>query len=79
MTKTCIITGKKVASGWNRSHSKRQTKRKVRPNIVKRKLMNPATGRMVTVLISTAGLRTLKKWDREGKTYNLSDLKQACS
>lgn len=42
----------------------------------KKRLVNPATGRIVTVNISTRGLRTLKKWDREGKAYDLAELKK---
>ncbi len=30
----------------------------------------------MTVMISTRGLRTLKKWDREGKPYDLGALKK---
>lgn len=74
MTKSCIVTGKKVTTGFNVSHSNRHTKRRLFPNLQKRKLRNPATGRMVTVLITSRGLRTLKKWDAEGKTYDLSTM-----
>jgi large subunit ribosomal protein L28 len=76
-TKKCIVTGKTRTTGFNVSHSKRKTKRVIKPNILKKKLLNPATGRMVTVLISARGLRTLKKWDREGKVYNLRELAKA--
>jgi len=78
MPKQCIVTGKKVATGNNVSHSKRRTKRKLQANLHKKTLRNPATGRLVTAWISTRGLRTLKKWDREGKKYDLSELKQKC-
>jgi len=44
------------------------------PNLQKRRLLNPATGKMASVMISTRGLRTLAKWLREGKTYDLRDL-----
>lgn len=71
MTKSCIVTGKKVTTGFNVSHSKRHTKRRLFPNLQKRRLVNPATGRMVTVQITARGLRTLKKWDAEGKIYDL--------
>lgn len=77
MSHSCIITGKKTTTGYNVSHSKVKTKRKLFPNLQKKRLVNPATGRMVTVMISTRGLRTLKKWDREGKIYNLAELKKA--
>ena len=71
MVKQCIITKKSVGVKNNVSHSKRRTKRKEYPNLQKRKVLNPATGRFVTVFISADGLRTLAKWDREGKTYDL--------
>lgn len=71
MTKSCIVTGKKVTTGFNVSHSNRHTKRRLFPNLQKRSLKNPATGRMVVVHITSRGLRTLKKWDAEGKKYDL--------
>lgn len=74
MTKTCVVTGKKISMGFNVSHSKRHTKKILRPNQIKRRLLNPATGRMVSVVISSRGLRTLKKWQREGKVYNLAEM-----
>ena len=37
----------------------------------KRRLKNPTTGKMVRVLVSNRGLRILKKWDKEGKAYDL--------
>ncbi len=76
MSKMCIITGKKTSVGNHVSHSKRRVKRKLFANLSKRRLLNPATGRSVTVTISTRGLRTLKKWNREGKTYNLATIKK---
>lgn len=76
MPKKCIVTGKSTTSGFNVSHSNRRTKRKVKANLQTKKLLNPATGRYVTVTISSRGLRTLKKWDSEGKTYDLADMKK---
>jgi len=76
MSKSCIITGKKTTVGNHVSHSKRHVKRKLFANLQKRRLMNPTTGRLVTVTITSRGLRTLKKWDREGKKYDLVTLKQ---
>ncbi|MBU1705145.1 50S ribosomal protein L28, partial [Patescibacteria group bacterium] len=70
MGKSCVVTGKKVIVGNNVSHSNVKTKRQLKPNLQKRKLLNPATGRKVTVWISTRGMRTLKKWDQEGKKYD---------
>lgn len=75
MSNTCIVTGKKTHIGSKVSHSNVKTKRAVYPNVSKRRLKNPATGRMMMVCISARGLRTLKKWDREGKKYDLKALK----
>ncbi|NQV90337.1 50S ribosomal protein L28 [Candidatus Uhrbacteria bacterium] len=77
MSHTCLVTGKKTTVGNNVSHSNVKTKRKLFPNMQKKRLVNPATGRTVTVMITTRGLRTLKKWDREGKPYDLVELKKA--
>jgi ribosomal protein L28 len=76
MSTSCLVTGKKTISGNNVSHSNVKTKRKLKANLMKKRLRNPATGRIVTVTISTRGLRTLRKWDREGKTYDLAALKK---
>ncbi|HLD20637.1 MAG TPA: 50S ribosomal protein L28 [Patescibacteria group bacterium] len=76
MSKSCIITGKKTSSGQLVSHSNVKVKRKLFPNLQKKRLVNPKTGRTMTVMISTRGLRTLKKWDREGKPYDLGALKK---
>lgn len=76
MSKSCLITGKKTITGFHVSHSNVHAKRKMYANLSKRSLKNPATGRMVTVTISARGLRTLKKWDREGKPYDLALLKK---
>ncbi len=77
MTKSCVVTGKKVTTGFNVSHSNRHTKRRLYPNLQQRRLRNPATGRMVRVFITSRGLRTLKKWDAEGKTYDLAKMAKA--
>jgi large subunit ribosomal protein L28 len=76
MAKSCLITGKKTTTGYHVSHSNIKTKRKLFPNLQKKRLVNPATGKTVTVTISTRGLKTLRKWDREGKTYDLAALKK---
>ncbi len=76
MSKSCLITGKKTTVGNHVSHSKRHVKRKLFANLQTRKLLNPATGRMIIVTISNRGLRTLKKWDRDGKKYDLAAIKK---
>ncbi|MDX9970805.1 MAG: 50S ribosomal protein L28 [Candidatus Gracilibacteria bacterium] len=61
MSRVCAITGKKPSTGNNRSHSMRATKRIYRPNLVTKKLIDPATGKKVKMKVSTSGLRTLTK------------------
>ncbi|MDP2631233.1 MAG: 50S ribosomal protein L28 [Candidatus Uhrbacteria bacterium] len=75
MSRTCELTGKKPLTGHNVSHSKRKTKRRQIPNLQKKRLLNPATGKLMSILISARGLRTLTKWRKEGKKY---DLKKLC-
>lgn len=76
MSKSCLVTGKKTTVGNHVSHSKRHVKRKLFVNLQTRRLLNPTTGRLVEVTISNRGLRTLKKWDREGKKYDLAVMKK---
>lgn len=64
-------------AGNNVSHSKRRTRRTQKPNLHKKRLLNPATGKTETVLISARALRTLKKWNSEGKMYDLRSMMQA--
>ena len=71
MTKTCMITGKGVITGNLVSHAKNRVKRRFLPNLHKRRLKNPVDGRPVTLWISARGLRTLKKWEREGHIIDL--------
>ena len=76
MSKQCIVTGKKTTTGNRVSHSKVKTKRRLKANLQSKRLLNPATGRIVSVTISTRGMRTLKKWDTQGKKYDLTKLKK---
>ena len=61
MAKVCQITGKRPKSGHNVSHSQRKTKRRFLPNLIKKKVLNPLTGRFERMRISTSALRTLRK------------------
>ena len=76
MSRTCQITGKNSASGHKVSHSQVKTKRKFKINLQKKNLINPATGQKITLRLSTSALRTLKKWQKEGKKYDLRELIQ---
>ncbi len=75
MGKICKVTNKTPLTGNNVSHSKRRTKTRQFPNLQKKRMLNPATGIMTTLTISARGLRTLAKWAKEGKAYDLRDFK----
>jgi len=75
MSKICAVTGKKPLTGNNVSHSKVKTKRRQIPNLQKKRLLNPATGKITTLSVSARGLRILAKWRKKGKNYDLRDLK----
>ncbi len=74
MSQVCAVTGKTPLTGNNVSHSNVKTKRRQMPNLQKRVLVNPATGRKERVLISTRGLKTLMKWANEGKKVDITKL-----
>ena len=61
MSRVCQITGKKVVSGNNVSHSNRKTKRKFYPNLQTKKFFVPESGEWVTLKVSTSALRTIDK------------------
>ncbi|MCB1530165.1 MAG: 50S ribosomal protein L28 [Rhodospirillales bacterium] len=59
MSRTCMVTGKAVMSGNNRSHAENKTHRKFLPNVQNTSVYSEALGRKVSVKVSAAGLRTL--------------------
>ena len=61
MSRVCEITWKKTATGNNRSHSLRATKRKFYPNLFYKKIKDPETGIVYKIRVSAKGLRTLRK------------------
>jgi large subunit ribosomal protein L28 len=74
MAKICAITGKRPLVGNNVSHSNRKTKRRQMPNLQKKVVINPATGRAMTIMVTGRGIRTLTKWLAEGKKVDLRTL-----
>jgi large subunit ribosomal protein L28 len=74
MAKVCAITGKRPLTGNNVSHSNVKTKRRQMPNLQPRTVMNPATGKAQRIMVSGRGLRTLRKWMKEGKMFDLRQL-----
>ena len=61
MARVCEITGKKVMTGNNVSHSNRKTKRKFYPNLLTKKFFVPETNEWITMKVSAAGLRIINK------------------
>lgn len=72
MSQICVITGKKPNVANNVSHANNKTKRRQMPNLQKRTIVNPKTGKKERILVSGRGLRTLKKWMAEGKQIDLA-------
>ena len=59
MSRKCQITGKKVMSGNNVSHSQRKTRRVFLPNIQDTSVYSEVLNLTVRIRVTTAGLRTL--------------------
>ena len=57
MSKVCYFTGRKTVSGNNRSHAMNQTKRQVKPNLQKIKIIED--GKIKTVWASAKALKKL--------------------
>lgn len=74
MSKRSQLSGKKGLKGYNVSHSKVHTKKTFSPNLQKTTLLNPATGKMMKVKLTTSEMRTLRKWQEAGKKYDLRKL-----
>jgi len=61
MSRVCQITGKKVVSGNNVSHSNRKTRRKFYPNLQTKKFYLPEEDKWITLKVSAAAIRTINK------------------
>jgi large subunit ribosomal protein L28 len=61
MSKICQITGKKVITGNNVSHSNRKTRRTFEPNLQMKRFFVPEMDQWITLKVSAAGLRTINK------------------
>ena len=59
MSRRCMITGKSVMSGHNRSHAENKTKRKFLPNTMNSNIYSESLGKTIRLRITNAGLRTL--------------------
>ena len=61
MSKVCQLTGARPKSGHNVSHSKRRTKRRFEPNLLKKDMFDEKTGTVVRVKMTARALRTIAK------------------
>ena len=61
MSKVCQITGKKVISGNNVSHSHIKTRRKFHPNLHTKRFYVPEENKWITLKVSASGIRTINK------------------
>ncbi len=73
MSNVCQITGKKVMSGNNVSHSHRKTRRKFYPNLFKKKFYLEEENRWVNLKVSAKGMRIINK---KGLSKALKDAKE---
>ncbi len=61
MSRICQITGKKVISGNNVSHSHIKTRRKFHPNLQTKRFFIPEEDKWVTLKVTAAGIRIINK------------------
>jgi len=61
MSRICQITGKKVISGNNVSHSHIKTRRKFHPNLQTKKFYIPEEDKWIKLMVSANGIRIINK------------------
>lgn len=61
MARVCELTGKRVMSGNNVSHSNKKSKRKFYPNLQMKKFYIPDEERYITLKVSTHAIRMVAK------------------
>ncbi|GHT11973.1 50S ribosomal protein L28 [Bacteroidia bacterium] len=61
MARICQITGKQLQRGNNVSHSNIKTKREFLPNLHNKRFWYEEENRWVTLKVSAAGIRTIRK------------------
>jgi large subunit ribosomal protein L28 len=61
MARICEITGKRMMTGNNVSHSHTKTRRRFNPNIQKKKFYLKEEDKQLTLFVSTEGLRLIDK------------------
>jgi len=73
MSKVCEITGKKVITGNNVSHSHHKTRRKFQVNLHSKKFYVPEEDKFITLKVSANGMRII---DKKGISNALRDAKE---
>jgi len=61
MSKVCSLTGSRSRAGNTVSHANNKTRRRFKPNLITKRVWDPATKRWVRMRISTRALKTLDK------------------
>jgi len=71
MAQVCIVTGKRPLTGMNVSHSHTRTKRRLLPNLHRKRYWVPSENRFVRLRLSAAGMRTIDKLGIEQVLANI--------
>ena len=72
MSKVCIVTGKRPATGNNVSHAQNKTRRRFLPNLHSHRFWVESENRYVKLKVSAKGMRII---DKKGIEVVLSDLR----
>ncbi len=73
MSRVCQITGKRVTSGNNVSHSHKKTKRTFKPNLFTKKYFLEEEDRWIVLKVSAKGMKIINK---KGLSKALKDAKE---
>ena len=73
MSRVCQITGKRVVSGNNVSHSHKKTKRTFKPNLFNKKYYLAEEDRWITLKVSAKGMKII---DKKGLSKALKDARE---
>jgi large subunit ribosomal protein L28 len=61
MSRTCPVTGRRRHKAHNVSHANNRTRKWQMPNLRRKRVFDEATGKWVTLRVSTRGLKTIMK------------------
>ncbi|HEV3240721.1 MAG TPA: 50S ribosomal protein L28 [Casimicrobiaceae bacterium] len=72
MARVCAVTGKRPMVGNNVSHAHNKTRRRILPNLQRRRFWAESENRWVSLRLSNAALRTI---DKQGIEVVLAELR----